>query len=159
MGSADSKRSAEENSFFNQPAATAQEKKQLTKDSILALYSSVPASGTPPAQVSAPQSFGGNKLYLNSTCLEFMLVPVSALHKSFSSSLPSTKYIWFWLSFGSRYGNELSNVQWDDDGAANAFSYQWHSSKFVLGQPHFHCLHVVFNVRLKSQCAWFSILI
>lgn len=58
VGSADSKRSAEENSFFNQPATSAQEKKQLTKDSILALYSSAPASGTPPAQVSAPQSFG-----------------------------------------------------------------------------------------------------
>ncbi|XP_034243246.1 stromal membrane-associated protein 1 isoform X2 [Thrips palmi] len=58
VGTVDSKRSAEENSFFNQPAATAQEKKQLTKDSILALYSSVPASGTPPAQVPAPQSFG-----------------------------------------------------------------------------------------------------
>ncbi|XP_026281102.1 stromal membrane-associated protein 1 [Frankliniella occidentalis] len=55
---ADSKRSAEENSFFNQPAATAQEKKQLTKDSILALYSSVPTSATPPAQAQAPQQFG-----------------------------------------------------------------------------------------------------
>ena len=55
---ADSKRSAEENSFFNQPAATAAEKKQLTKDSILALYSSVPSSATPPAQTQAPQSFG-----------------------------------------------------------------------------------------------------
>lgn len=57
--SADSKRSAEENSFFNQPAASAQEKKQLTKDSILALYSSVPASGTTPAQAPASQPFGG----------------------------------------------------------------------------------------------------
>ncbi|KAK3930186.1 Stromal membrane-associated protein 1, partial [Frankliniella fusca] len=54
----DNKRSAEENSFFNQPAATAQEKKQLTKDSILALYSSVPSSATPPAQSQAPQQFG-----------------------------------------------------------------------------------------------------
>lgn len=56
--SADSKRSAEENNFFNQPAASAQEKKQLTKDSILALYSSVPSSTAPPAQAPAAQAFG-----------------------------------------------------------------------------------------------------
>lgn len=54
VASGDSKRSAEENSFFNQPAA---EKKPLTKDSILALYSSVPASGTAPSQTQAPPSF------------------------------------------------------------------------------------------------------
>ncbi|KAK7865378.1 hypothetical protein R5R35_001866 [Gryllus longicercus] len=36
-------RTAEEESFFNQPAPSSQEKRQLTKDSILALYSTGPA--------------------------------------------------------------------------------------------------------------------
>lgn len=36
-------RSAEEESFFNQPAPSNQEKRQLTKDSILALYSAMPS--------------------------------------------------------------------------------------------------------------------
>ncbi|KAJ9582644.1 hypothetical protein L9F63_023022, partial [Diploptera punctata] len=40
-------RSAEEESFFNQPAPSSQEKQQLTKDSILALYSSAPAQAQP----------------------------------------------------------------------------------------------------------------
>lgn len=59
VGSGDSKRSAEENSFFNQPASSAQEKKQLTKDSILALYSSAPSSGTGSTQPPTSQAFGG----------------------------------------------------------------------------------------------------
>jgi stromal membrane-associated protein len=44
-------RSAEEESFFNQPAPISQEKQQLTKDSILALYSTAPsqAQGGNPA--------------------------------------------------------------------------------------------------------------
>ncbi|XP_063218040.1 stromal membrane-associated protein 1 isoform X2 [Bacillus rossius redtenbacheri] len=43
-------RSAEEESFFNQPAPSAQERRQLTKDSILALYSTSLAPAPPVAQ-------------------------------------------------------------------------------------------------------------
>ncbi|XP_021915773.1 stromal membrane-associated protein 1 isoform X2 [Zootermopsis nevadensis] len=48
-------RSAEEESFFNQPAPSSQERRQLTKDSILALYSTVPSQ----AQAGNPASVFG----------------------------------------------------------------------------------------------------
>ncbi|XP_069678454.1 stromal membrane-associated protein 1-like isoform X2 [Periplaneta americana] len=48
-------RSAEEESFFNQPAPSNQEKRQLTKDSILALYSAAPTQ----AQAGNPASMFG----------------------------------------------------------------------------------------------------
>ncbi|PNF34486.1 Stromal membrane-associated protein 2 [Cryptotermes secundus] len=48
-------RSAEEESFFNQPAPSNQEKRQLTKDSILALYSAAPSQ----AQAGNPASLFG----------------------------------------------------------------------------------------------------
>jgi hypothetical protein len=50
-------RSAEEESFFNQPAPSNQEKRQLTKDSILALYSAAPSqtqAGNPTALFGIP---------------------------------------------------------------------------------------------------------
>ncbi|PSN36368.1 Stromal membrane-associated protein 2 [Blattella germanica] len=49
-------RTAEEESFFNQPAPSSQEKRQLTKDSILALYSAAPSQPQPgnPAMFSMP---------------------------------------------------------------------------------------------------------
>jgi hypothetical protein len=48
-------RSAEEESFFNQPAPSSQEKRQLTKDSILALYSAAPSQ----AQAGNPATLYG----------------------------------------------------------------------------------------------------
>lgn len=50
-------RSAEEESFFNQPAPSNQEKRQLTKDSIMALYSAAPSqsqAGNPAPMFGIP---------------------------------------------------------------------------------------------------------
>ncbi|XP_067005779.1 stromal membrane-associated protein 1 isoform X1 [Anabrus simplex] len=52
-GDAGKGRTAEEESFFNQPAPSSQEKRQLTKDSILALYSTGPTP-QPAAAAAAP---------------------------------------------------------------------------------------------------------
>jgi stromal membrane-associated protein len=53
-------RSAEEESFFNQPAPSSQEKRQLTKDSIMALYSATPSqaqAGNPAPMFGIPGTF------------------------------------------------------------------------------------------------------